>query len=346
MSSNNETRSDYTGPVKAIGDGEVLGVLPQLPQPRADVETTYLLPKWLYIRDTSDRYLTVRPGPVYGTATLRSGDYDRDSIFQAVQKGNGWWRIIGNNGNSLMRYYSGWLSCDGTEGNGTLLLQKFITSADGSIYLTDNAAPGGMYLSADLDSHGRPLYYNYIKDNSRFRIVQAAVKNEIYDVKYDISGAQVRDAPPLIVLSTSVRNDSDVTVTQTLSYQYSKSETGTWNNTAGVTLGASATFKAGVPFIASVEWEISVSASYSHEWGGSVGTEKVVSESTSVTVPPHQKAQATIVVRNAQIDVGFSYREEILYANGEKEDLQKQGVYRNVDSYHVDVQLTNWEPTD
>lgn len=107
-------------------------------------------------------------------------------------------------------------------------------------------------------------------------------------------------------LSTSVRNDSDGEANQTLTYSYEKSKVGTWNNTAGVTLGVSTTFSAGIPFVISAEFEVSVSASYSHEWGGEVGETETISSPTTVTVPPQEKAQATIIIRNAQIDVGFT----------------------------------------
>ncbi|CCM06498.1 uncharacterized protein FIBRA_08768 [Fibroporia radiculosa] len=339
-----EAPTTYSVVVKS-GEKEVVLTAPPAPNfPREGDEPTYLLPKWLYIRDKDGRYLSVRSIPMYGTLTFRSGDADRDCVFQAVSKGNGWYQFQGNNGKYWTRYYSGWLSCD--DAASVPFSFRFIHTADSSIYLTDNVSPTGYYISSDLDKNGCPLYWDFIKASSRFDVVQASIKNEVYDVKYEISGAQVRQAPPLIVLSTSVRNDSDSTVTQDLGFSYSKSESGTWNNSVGITLGVSGTFKAGVPFIASVEWEISVSASYSHEWGGSVGVEKTVSESTSVTVPPHKKAQAKVIVRNAFLDVGFSYREKVLYTNGQTEDLLKQGVYKNVDSYHVDVELTNWEPTD
>lgn len=144
-------------------------------------------------------------------------------------------------------------------------------------------------------------------------------------------------------LSTSVRNDSDGEANQTLTYSYEKSKVGTWNNTAGVTLGVSTTFSAGIPFVISAEFEVSVSASYSHEWGGEVGETETISSPTTVTVPPQEKAQATIIIRNAQIDVGFTYKEKILWMNGQSEENVKSGVYKNVDSWHVDVQLDNWE---
>lgn len=297
-----------------------------------------MLPKWIYIKDRHGRYLTTRSGPVYATLTFRSGDPDLNSAFEAVSSGSSWYKLIVRGGKYIVRYYSGWYSSDGT-GSPSF---NIITSTGNKVYLKDNYGPS-LFLSDELTDSGAPVAHDYINESSQMEIIQAAIKNEIIDVKYDIPGGKVRDAAPLIALSTSVRNDSDGDVNQTLSYTYEKWSVGTWNNTAGVEIGAKATFSAGVPFVASAEFEISVTASYSHEWGGEEGTKQTITSSTSVTVPPKKKARATIIVRNAQIDVGFTYTQRILWSNGQSEDQKKNGIYNNVDSWHVDVVLDNWQ---
>lgn len=145
------------------------------------------------------------------------------------------------------------------------------------------------------------------------------------------------------MLSTSVCNDSNGNINQTLTYTYKKWTIGTWNNSIGIEIGAKTTFKAGIPFVANAKFEISISASYSHEWGGKEGTKQIVTSSTTVTVPPKKKACATIVVRNTQIDAPFSYTQRTLWSNGTSQDVKKIGIYNNVNSWHVDVVLDNWE---
>ena len=113
------------------------------------------------------------------------------------------------------------------------------------------------FMSGDLWDNGSPIARDYINESSLFEILQAAVKNKITGVKYDITGGKVRQAAPLIALSTSVRNDSDGDVNQTLSYTYEKWSVGTWNNTAGIEIGAKTTFEAGVPLVTTAEFEIS-----------------------------------------------------------------------------------------
>ena len=302
-----------------------------------DINAAIILPKWVYIKDRHGRYLAVRDGPVYATITFRQGDPDLNCAFEAIPTGSRY-MFKARSGKCIMRYYSGWYSSD----SGTTPSFQIITSTGNRVYLKDSYGPS-LFMSDELNDKGAPVAHDYINESSQFEILQAAIKNEITDVKYDIPGGKVREAVPLIALSTSVRNDSDGDVNQTLSYAYEKWSVGTWNNTAGIEIGAKTTFKAGVPFVTSAEFEISVSASYSHEWGGEDGEKQTITSSTTVTVPPKKKARATIIVRNAQIDVGFTYTQEILWSNGQSEKFVKTGIYNNIDSWHVDVVLDNWE---
>ena len=242
-----------------------------------------------------------------------------------------------------MRYYADWYSCDPDPETPGFF--QVITSTGNHVYLKDNYAPT-RFISDELDDEGAPIPHDYINESSEFEILQAAIKNEVIDVQYDIPGGKVREAPPVIALSTDVFNRSDVDVEQTLTYSYEKWTVGTWNNTAGIEIGVKSTFEAGVPFIASAEFEISVTASYSHEWGGEDGKKEIITTSTTILVPAHKKGRATVIVRNAQLDVGFTYTEKILWSDGESEEATKTGIYHNVDSWHVDVVLENLEDTE
>ena len=105
------------------------------------------------------------------------------------------------------------------------------------------------------------------------------------------------------------------------------------------------TFSAGVPFISSIDFQIHITASYSHEWGGSVGEEETISSSTQITVPAGKKGMATVIVRKQKIYVPFTCRERILYKDGSTKAKDKNGAYENVESYHVDVQVGDWDDT-
>ena len=106
-----------------------------------------------------------------------------------------------------------------------------------------------------------------------------------------------------------------------------------------------ASFSVGVPFIASVKLDLSVTASYSHEWGGSVGIEETVSSSTQITVPAGKKGTATVVIKRKNLDVFFTCKERIRYRDGKTVINNINGVYNNVESYNVDVQAGDWTDT-
>ncbi|CCM00540.1 uncharacterized protein FIBRA_02574 [Fibroporia radiculosa] len=318
---------------------------PRIPD-AGESRVRYLLPNWLYIRDRNGRYFTKRPSPDYRTLTLRGGDPDADCLFQAVPtRVSGHYSLRGNDGRYWVRYDTGWLSSDYITPYAGFRL-KYL--GNNSVYFTDNLSPSDLYLSSKLDNLGSPLFTTIagLDDSCCFEIVSAALETDIYDIHYNLAGAQIRGLPPTTILITSISNNSDSPASRELYLSYKASEDGTWNNAAGIEIGISSSFSAGVPSISSTDMGISISKPCTHLWGGTAQVEKTVSETVTVTVPPRKKAKAIVALQNAEIIVGFTYRKRTLYTNGRMEDEVEQGIYRNVDSYHINVQLTDWESTD
>jgi len=177
-----------------------------------------------------------------------------------------------------------------------------------------------------------------------FKIGEPIINKEIRDVEYDTGSARIDQLNPLVALNTNVQNPSnDITITQTLEYSYEKSETGTWNNTFGVEIGVSTEFKTGVPFIAEGKIAVSVTTSYSHEFGGSTGKTKTVNSSTQVAIPPRTKAKAKVMILQASISVPFTYKTRRTYITGRVDELPGSGVYNNVESYTVNSEVYDQE---
>lgn len=63
-----------------------------------------------------------------------------------------------------------------------------------------------------------PMAHDYINDTAEMEILPAAIRNKIINVQYNISGVEVCDTAPLIILITAVCDDSDGDVSQTLEY--------------------------------------------------------------------------------------------------------------------------------
>jgi hypothetical protein len=171
------------------------------------------------------------------------------------------------------------------------------------------------------------------------------LKKEIVKIEYNLDAWKKTEVTPEVALSASVQNPGTADVTQTLSYEYTKSEQGTWNNSAGVEIGVATAFSAGIPLIGEVGVEISTQASYNHEWGGSTGKEKKISSNTQVVVPARSKGKVKVIVKKALLSLPFSYTERRTYLNGKvEESVVKTGIYQNVESYDVDVQTYDFAP--
>ncbi|KAF8575024.1 hypothetical protein K439DRAFT_774844 [Ramaria rubella] len=318
-----------------------------------------VLPKFVTIMDHERRYLSV-----WGVHGLKYEKVvvDKDCIFEVVESADDKIKLKGSRGfvAAAAIYWSG------SESWATMFCAETITEENalalGIIHLVDNF----LYFTVEGLPYQEQVFFKtnesltggvsglqtellvargiYVTASERFEIGEPIINKQILDVNYDIPGAVISPEPPFIALSTTVRNDSTSSETkQTLHYSYTKSVVGTWNNAVGLEIGTRVTFKAGVPFIASTEAEISVTASAEHQWGGSIGEEVTISSSTEITVPPGKKGSALVLVRRGNLDVYFSYILRVLYTNGETHDTSKRGIYNNVDSYHVDVTVGDWE---
>jgi len=48
---------------------------------------------------------------------------------------------------------------------------------------------------------------------------------------------------------------------------------------------------------------------------------------------------AKVIVLQCEIEVDFTYKEEVLYLNNTTLTYEKTGIYRNLDAYQVDVTM-------
>jgi Clostridium epsilon toxin ETX/Bacillus mosquitocidal toxin MTX2 len=181
--------------------------------------------------------------------------------------------------------------------------------------------------------------------SSRFAVGDVFVKKEITDMKYELAAASIADESPLHTLADTVDNTLDTPIEKVLSWRYTKSEVGTWNNAVGISVGAEIEFKAGVPFLAEGKITVNTNLSYTHSWGGSVGKTHEVGDSTTLHVPPKTSLRIQAIVRQKLISVDFTYSVKRLLPSGEV-TIQKglKGVYRNVESYDSHVETLDEAP--
>lgn len=201
-------------------------------------------------------------------------------------------------------------------------------------------ASNGKFLAPRFDLRG--LLHLSDFNSAKITVAELIIKRVVSDFVYDTDGSTVTELTPEIALSTTIRNDSESnSFTQTLTYSYLTSVVGTWSNTFGGSLTVKTTFATKIPFLVEGKIEASATVNYSHTEGGSVTTTKTVTSTSVLAVPALKKGVATILIKKAIIDVPFTYTETTWYQSGKFEDVTKKGIYRNVESYRVDVRVTN-----
>jgi hypothetical protein len=216
----------------------------------------------------------------------------------------------------------------------------FVFRTPGRVFLVPQLQPdpnfNGKILSVTPQSHsawikvGEPVLYAVITS---------------VDYNTDPSETSITELQPEIALSTMVRNDSTSdTITQNLTYSYLVSDVGTWTTTIGASLATKISGKLEIPFLGKAGVEVTVTVDASHAWGGSKTITKTVTSSSAVAVPPMMMAVATILIKKSIIDIPFTYTKSIWYRSGGYEEVTKSGVYHNVESWKVDVQVDDWEP--
>ena len=300
--------------------------------------STVILPQFINLSDKDGNYMSIDST---NSLVFDKKEPDADCTFEVITYSSGV-AFKGANGLFIIQYYTGWFRCDVDykESSGFDAIHAkgnefyFHSKLTEPRYITNRRSPKYDGLAAS----------SYAGSDCLFTVSEPIISKEIHDVVYDIPKASLLDVPPTIALNTTIRNDSKSSnIQQTLSYSYERSKVGTWNNTAGVGVGASTSFSAGVPFIGSAKVQVSVTASYSHQWGGSEGTVVTVSDATQITVPGGKKGEVAVLVKKKKLDVSFTYKETIIYKDGKKKTNDKNGVYSNVESYMVDVQAGDWE---
>jgi len=150
------------------------------------------------------------------------------------------------------------------------------------------------------------------------------------NVKYSISEAQILGAPPEVVGSIFLANNSSVQQTASQNCSVSATETSSWSSTVGAKVGVKTSFSCGLPGLADGKVEVSVEASYSYTWGETKSTTKVIGQVVSANIPPNRQMKVNFVAQKANLDVPYSATFVTEFSNGTKKEEIINGVYKGV----------------
>ncbi|TBU44121.1 hypothetical protein BD309DRAFT_959059 [Dichomitus squalens] len=320
-----------------------------------------ILPEYVYFKNPDGKYLKCLPNKIgwYGLK-WESTQPDLNTRFKIVQIPDhpGKFYVTGPSENyyTTVSNYRSILSIKYYDADQQKLplnapspypdaLWRIVSLGGDDIYLIHNATCDcetvflsnhvGLYFKLWEHNDDSWLYVvhttTYANDENKIKVESAALKTEVYDVKYNVDDADFIELQPTIAIEKVLENNTGSEGSESVEYTYTKSEEGTWNNVAGIELGQSFTFKAEVPFIASTEIGISFTESYQHEWGGSTIKSDLVKTTTTITVPAHTKIKLTVLIYKTQLNIPFTYSERVTLYDGKViENKNKKGVYYNV----------------
>ncbi|KAI9308929.1 hypothetical protein BJ944DRAFT_227301 [Cunninghamella echinulata] len=237
---------------------------------------------------------------VFQDGVALHGDRDKKSEFELITLKNNLFAIRGVNGKFLRTY------------NPVKSFDKFT---------------GVNFCMAYVDK-------NIIDEECHFKIDEPYYQKEIIRLDYDLKNAVSKPGNPIVAGVHKVE-PKGYTEEATITFRYTKSEVGTWNNSIGKELSMTTGFEAGVPSIASTKFELSVSVNQQREWGGSKGKEITVEGSSKITVPPNKRGIIKFMVSQAVLTVPFTYVTKTWYNDGKVIEKSEAGKYVNVESYNI-----------
>ena len=306
-----------------------------------------ILPQFVNFSDKDGNYMSIDSSD---SLVCNKKEPDADCTFEVMIPDPPYEgvRFKGANGLYIHQYYGddGWFRCDDSEDGGGHILEVIHTKCN-QVYLHTRYVDFAEFITNRYHSSNGLAATPYAGPECLFTVSEPIISKEIISIVYDLPNALMADVPSLVALDTTVRNDSQTSdVVEKLPYSYTRFKVGTWKNVAGVEIGAEVWFEAGVPVISSdSDSTLSLPPPYRHKWGGSEGTEETITSFTQITIPAGKKGKVKVLVLRKKIDVPFIYKEEIVYKDRKTKINDKKGVYNNVESYTVDVQVGDWEDT-
>ncbi|XP_069040004.1 tachylectin-2-like isoform X2 [Lepisosteus oculatus] len=150
-------------------------------------------------------------------------------------------------------------------------------------------------------------------DYNRYQLLaftQDKTISKIISLDFEVNVAKILSNVPLTVGQHDCDNTAG-TVPYTATFQFSESLTleSTFSHEHGFTVavGASTTFKAGIPVIAANETTVTLDVSTSHTWSFTETERKQVVESSTLssTVPPGKAVRFKAVVQKGTLDVPY-----------------------------------------
>ena len=174
--------------------------------------------------------------------------------------------------------------------------------------------------------------------------IDPVVDIEISSIDYDVNAAKILRSGPAELYRQSVHNNSTQSQTSTISGSESVSETSGWSDSLAVKVGASTSFKTGVPFIAEGKVTVSIDVTNTYTWNGSTTKTKTWGFNTPVSVPPHITIDAFVSVTLSTIAVPYTLSGTVVLKSGTRMPGKIRGIYTGTNSHDLTVTFVQENP--
>jgi len=202
----------------------------------------------------------------YRTGTV--GDINTD--------GSGWTKVAG----ALKWISSGKGTVVGVNGGDSIYYRKAVSSSNPTGTRWEKVSGKLMQIDVDGDQVvGVNSVHNIYRTPTFGGCLCNNVNDEEFDltdVVYDVKNGVVTEMPPRNVATKKLENGSSQPQTTVFSVSRTITETSSFSHTAGASVTVGTSFSVGVPFIASGEVSVDVSASYSYSSGTQKSEAKTV----------------------------------------------------------------------
>ncbi|KAH6812980.1 hypothetical protein C2S51_021998 [Perilla frutescens var. frutescens] len=184
-----------------------------------------------------------------------------------------------------------------------------------------------------------------INDEAKLEVHELVVERKIYNVRYRMEDARIFGEKPFVAGTTTAVNRSDTESSIAVAVEYKDSRSYSFSRSLSLTAGVKTSIEADVMGIAKETIEFSFEITGALEWAKSEVTERTVTATGTVPVPPRTKAVVNYVGTLGTCNIPYSYTQQDK-SSTDGRVLERQlidGIYTGVNCYNFSFEVLQYQ---